>query len=824
MESLNLNHLLPKRRTTLCISLNVLAFTIGSLAMGDRCRAVADPVQTEPVKVVVQDRFKPAGAGEVQLRGRLDDKLQRCVHNRLLDQDVQALVAPYRSKTEVGDGDWRCEYWGKWFTALALADAYQPNSAAASLRDYGTGELLKTVAPDGYLGTRQPPNRMQGWDVWGCKYALLGLLADYDRTGDKKVLQAACRHADVLINELGPGKTNIEDVGMWNGLPASSVLEPIVLLYERTGDERYLAFARHIVSCWDLPSKRLPHGMRLIEDAIDHKRPSQMCAPKAYEMMSCFEGLCELYRATGQKEDLAAAVDLVDSVQSHEATIIGCGTSGEVWCDGTKKQTGVTLKPMETCVTATWMKLNYQLLRLTGESKYADELERNLYNGLLGAMTPRGDWWAYFSGQMGVRVPSYVQHADVGTSCCVLNGPRGLMITPFWAVMQGAAGPVVNLYSPGVISTKTGTQNVRLEITGDYPVDDHVDLAVTLARPEEFAIGFRIPAWSESTSLAVNGEPIAVNAGSYANVRRVWKTGDRVAIHFDMRGRVLDAPDGNGQIAVLRGPVVLSLDNRLVPASDATAVIRSDALPFVDLKPDPAAAAKVNAWMAFEVPFVINGTSQTLTFCDYADAGNEFSETNIFRTWLPQPLDLQTVFKTRQTWKTLSHATKWTDVPPAPLRVDNAENDLALASHGAVATSDSEFSKEPGCTAKANDGILAAADNFTNRWHSSVDSPHPHWVEIKLAHPANIASVIINFADPDGFPVEFKCMALVGGQEREILHVRNNQEHYVYRAQIDPVLTDTFRLVIMSSANPKYPNAAQVSEIQLFAPVGGLSP
>jgi DUF1680 family protein len=784
-----------------------------------------DVAPVDPLKIVAVDRLRPLAPGAVQFTGPLQDKLERCVDHRLLAQDVQVLVTPYRTKTEVGEGDWRCEYWGKWFTALALADAYQPHSTVAGLRDYGTAELLKTAAPDGYLGTREPENRLQGWDVWGCKYALLGLMADYDRTGDKKVLHAACRHADVLIAELGPGKTNIEDVGMWNGLPSSSVLEPIVLLYERTGEQKYLDFARYIVSCWDLASKKLPHGMRLIEDALAHKPPSQMCAPKSYEMMSCFEGLCELYRATGQKEDLDAAVDLADSVQQHEVTIIGCGTSGEVWYEGTKKQTRVTNKPMETCVTATWMKLNYQLLRLTGESKYADELERNLYNGLLGAMTPRGDWWAYFSGQMGVRVPSYVQHADVGTSCCVLNGPRGLMITPFWAVMQGAKGPVVNLYSPGAVKVWTPThQLASVGIDGNYPVDDHTDVTVSIEKPEAFPIGFRIPAWSGSTKLTVNGDAVAVTAGSYASVNRVWKTGDRVSIQFDMRGRVVSAPDGNGQIAIVRGPVVLSLDNRLVPATDATAVIKADALPVVDLVPNPAAALKINALMAFDVPFIVNGVTQNLTFCDYADAGNEFSQKNIFRTWLPQPLNLQTVYKTRQTWNTLSHAPQWTDVPPAPVRVEDAEHDLALAIHGAVATSDSEYSQESGCTDKVNDGVLATAENFTNRWHSSVDSPHPHWVQIKLAHPDTIGTVIINFADPDGFAVDFKCLATVDGQEREILHVKKNQERRTYQARIDPVVTDTFRLVIESSANPKYPNAAQVSEIQLFAPSAETAP
>ncbi len=300
---------------------------------------------------------------------------------------------------------------------------------------------------------------------------------------------------------------------------------------------------------------------------------------------------------------------------------------------------------METCVTVTWMKLCDQLLRLTGDVRYADELEKNLYNGLLGAMMPDGRWWAYFDGLMGVRVPSYVQHADVGLSCCVVNGPRGLMLTPFWAFMQSADGPVVNLYAPG--AAQVG--KVRLEISGDYPVSDQVEIQVTPAQSEEFTLSLRIPAWSERTELKVNGTPLPVTPG-YAKIRRTWRQGDRVAIRFDVRARTIAL---NGQVALQRGPLVLALDNRLTPAAAGQITLERNPA----LKPNPAAAKKIGAWLAFDVG--------GLTFCDYASAGNAFSEQNVFRTWLPQPLDMATVYQTGQTWQTLSHARTWTN-PPKP--------------------------------------------------------------------------------------------------------------------------------------------------------------
>jgi len=744
----------------------------------------------------VADVFRPADPESVRVNGRLSDKLELCVNHRILAQDIDLVVAPYRDKTEIGGADWRCEYWGKWFTSLTLADAYHSTPATRAKRDEAAAALIATAAPDGYLGTRVPAHRMEGWDVWGCKYALLGLIADYDRTHDPKVLAAACRQTDVLIAELGPGKTSIADVGEWKGLPASSVLEPVVLVYERTGLTKYRDFAEYIVACWSVPSKRLPAGMRLVEDSLAGKNPDQMCAPKAYEMMSCFEGLCELYRATGKPEYLAATVKLADGIFREEATLVGVGTHNEVWYSGAKQQTGVIEKPMETCVTVTWMKFCDQLLRLTGDVRYADELEKNLYNGLLGAMMPDGQWWAYFSGLMGVRVPSYVQHADVALSCCVVNGPRGLMLTPFWAFMQSAEGPVVNLYAPG--SARVGT--VKLNVEGDYPVDNHVEIRVTPDRTSEFTLTLRIPAWSEFTALQVNGQEQLVTPG-YAKIRRTWRAGDRVTIVFDMRAKVVEC---NGQVALQRGPVVLSLDNRLTPAAARQVTLEGNP----ELKPDPAAAKQIGAWMAFDVA--------GLTFCDYSSAGNGFSEQNIFRTWLPQPLDLAKVYETDQTWQTLSHAQTWTNPPKPRPQVENRAKDLALAANGATASSDSEFAREPGCTSKLIDGVIATPEDFSNRWHSSLDQPHPHWVEVHLARPAKIGTVVIHFADPAGYPVSFAGTVRVKGEERPVFDVTDNRETRVYRVKIKPLTTDTFRLTIRASANPAYPNAEQLSEIELY--------
>ena len=87
--------------------------------------------------------------------------------------------------------------------------------------------------------------------------------------------------------------------------------------------------------------------------------------------------------------------------------------------------------------------------RLTGDPVWADEMELSLYNAMVGAMTPDGEWFSYFTQLTGERVPSFIAHADLNLSCCVASGPRGLLLTPRWAVMTARDGPVVNLYAPG---------------------------------------------------------------------------------------------------------------------------------------------------------------------------------------------------------------------------------------------------------------------------------------------------------------------------------------------------------------------------------------
>ena len=603
------------------------------------------------------DKLTPAAPGTVRLEGWLGEKMQLSLDNRVMAQDIDRIIKPFRDRTEENSGHWRCEYWGKWFTSAAWGCAYDPTPEHRAVIDRGVKDLLATQTPDGYIGTYKPDHHLDIWDVWGRKYTLLGLISDYDLTGNKDALEAARRVADHLLKEAPPGKFNLAENGIdvLKGLPSSSILEPIVRLYQRTGEKRYFELAEDIIANWSKPNKFFSNGPQLIEQGLAGVPPLQIGARKSYEMMSCFEGVCQMYRVAGNRKYLDSAIAFAQSIRRTELMIHGSGSNQELWCDGTRTQTETLEQPVETCVTATWMKLCDQLLRLTGDPLWADELEISLYNALLGAMTPDGAWWAYFSPLAGQRVPSHYQHEDVQMSCCVANGPRGLFLTPRWAVMGCKAGIVVNLYSPGTATPKlTNGTEVKLVQQTDYPAGDEITLTILPATKTKFALNLRIPAWSKNTSLTVNGKLVATKAASYAEVTREWSPGDQVVLKLDLRGRAMAAPSGAPELAVMRGPILLALDDRLVKPQDIAVHLVADKEGYVALKPVISKPAGV--WMAFEVPFEVRPThyfkhyQTALAMCDYASAGNGWSSENLFRTWLPQPLFLRNAYPA-DTWR-----------------------------------------------------------------------------------------------------------------------------------------------------------------------------
>jgi uncharacterized protein len=595
----------------------------------------------------ISDKMVSYSPNSIKMEGYLGEKMNLVIAKRIKSQDVDHLVEPFRHKEETRL--WQSEFWGKWIQSAIAAYDYNRDPEMLVIIKNAVSGLLATQMPNGYIGNYSNAAQLQQWDIWGRKYTLLGLLAYYDLTGDKVALNASCRLADNLLTQVGPGKANIVKTGNYRGMPSSSILEPMVYLYRRTGDKRYLDFSKYIVEQWETPD-----GPKLISSAlagipVSERFPhptvwwSYENGQKAYEMMSCYEGLLELYRETGEAIYLKAVEMAVADIIKSEINIAGSGTAFECFYKGAEYQTEPTYHTMETCVTMTWMKLCFNLLRLTSNPMYADQIEKSTYNALMASVRYDGSQIAKYSPLGGIRHAGEEQ-CGMHINCCNANGPRAFMMLPRFAVMGAQNEIFINVYGQNESVIPVNPKNkVVIDQISDYPVSDKIEVIVNPEKSENFTIAFRIPSWSETTVISVNGTEITgTTAGTYKTITRVWNKADKVVLKMDINGKLIKL---NGQQAILRGPVVLARDSRFDDGFIYESAVVQEKNGSVILV--PSMKKPDNVWMAFTAPLVL-GTDlegefrnpKQINFCDFASAGNTWGEDSRYRVWIPQTLNV----------------------------------------------------------------------------------------------------------------------------------------------------------------------------------------
>ena len=593
----------------------------------------------------VEDVFTPLSPNSIHLKGFLENDIRNSMEH------WNKGVVPYsgfiqtfkKGRSFFAQG----EMWGKAVRSGCMFYRYTQDPELKEMLRATVKDLLSARRANGSIScsdvSMQPDG--PGGDLWERKYVLLGLEGYYTEVSrDTEVLQAMIDEADCTIAQIGPSpKVSILDQG-WssNHIESGTILEPIMRLYRITGYKRYLDFANYIVK--EGGSKGYP----VIEDAFDNKDPERIGGPypKAYEMMSLFEGLVEFYRATGNEHWKQAIMNLYHNISKKEITIIGNGggdqpyhpaVMGEAWDNTALEQTNPDMKRMmETCAGVTWMKLCSQILRLTGDPSTVDEIEKYIYNGLTGAMKPTGDGFSYVNLLNGVKTNTngwggVVNGVDV--TCCNLNGPMGLAYIPFVAVMNAKEGPVINLYNAGMATVTTpANQKLLLDIVTDFPLSGAVKIGVKPQSAEKFSIRLRIPSWSKETTLRVNGVKQMVTPGAYKEITRIWSAGDKIELILDMRCRLMDAPHGSNRKgdnyqALVRGPVVLSRDENIDSNFNKPVMIPSKG-GYVEAIPESPALPNT------KMQFRILTDKGFIHMVDYASV-NSWSGKRIC-TWLPK--------------------------------------------------------------------------------------------------------------------------------------------------------------------------------------------
>ena len=559
----------------------------------------------------------------LQLQGWLGERVSINASRRLLHVDTAPLLAGFQHKP--GSHPWIGEHVGKWMHAATLTWSNNGDPVLRAKLDEVAAALIAAQESDGYLGTYVPEKRLglfedADWDVWSHKYCLIGLLTYHRYTGNKAALQASRKAADLLIATF-PSQRSILAAGTHEGMAATSVLEPIVLLYRITGDPRYLRFARYIVQSWDEP-----HGPGIARSLLAGVPVNKVSNGKAYEMLSNLVGLCELARATGERATIQAVLNAWADVVKNRLYATGSTSQFEHFQADHDMSDGVYMHIAETCVTTTWIQFNMALLRLTGEARFGDELERSFYNHLTAAQHPAGDDWCYYTALDGKK------QYDKGITCCHSSGPRALALAPQITYLRGhASGHDALLVSTFETSTATltlGGQRVRVEQRSGFPYHGESVLTLRMDRSARFALKVRAPAWAQPLTL----EGAALQAGWAELPARHWKDGDQLRVNFQLGSRVVTGEYTlAGRASLAWGPFVLAYEQQAnpdLPAPRKLGLITGAIARAAQEKGRLRFVADVDASLAQ------TSATQSANFLPFADAG---ASQGSYRVWLRAP-------------------------------------------------------------------------------------------------------------------------------------------------------------------------------------------
>jgi uncharacterized protein len=488
------------------------------------------------------DMLVPLDLREVKVGGEIGRRVDVTIKNNLLVLDADGdFLRPFLEEPRRGS-----------FVGLGmLLDATVKFAASSddpqvhALRKHLVAEILRAQEADGYIGTFPPPTRILTlWDVHEMSYVIWGLLEDHRYFGEAESLAAARKAADYLVKN-------------WSLLPpdwgvgadvaphvAFTGLERMMLaLHRASGDPAYLQFCTQTRALpqWDL-------------GIVIGRRPGIEGHIYAY-MARCLAQL-ELHRMQPSPKLLGPTQRALEFMTERDGMLV-TGSSGqcEIWTADQDARGDVG----EACALAYQIRVYDSLLRMNGDPRMGDLMERTIFNALFASQSPDGRRLRYFAPLEGDRV-----YWKTDTYCCPCNFRRIIAELPALVFYRTQDGIAVNLYAPAQakLELASGLPVVIRQET-DYPNSGRVRIGVDPEQPEEFSLRLRIPAWAEDARVTVNGEPSTgeLKPGTFLELRRPWKRGDQVRLDMPMPWRLVQGRQRQaGRVAVMRGPQVFCLN------------------------------------------------------------------------------------------------------------------------------------------------------------------------------------------------------------------------------------------------------------------------
>ncbi len=470
----------------------------------------------------------------------------------------------------------------KWIEAASyVLDSSNDGELRKNL-DEVVREVIGAQEPSGYLNTyfveeraaqrMLPATQVSGHELYNGGHLLMAGIAYYRATGKRNLLDAGVHYVnDFLLPNYGPDP---KQTPLLSGHPGAEMA--FVELYRSTGDPRHLKLAGYILQGDPrIPleqggtvaaSRTLAFTSTYLFCGIPFVSRTRLAGHAVRALYACC-GAADYYLETGDPAYKKTLETLWNDMVNGKMYITGAVGVPRGESFGEQYELPNLSAYAESCASIGNMMWNWRLLCATGEARFADVMERALYNGVNAGISLDGKLYNYTnplaldaSGSERIRRPWY------STNCCPPNLERAFASVPGYLYSTSTDGIYVHLFEPSELNWRLedGT-DLKLVQNTRYPWDGDLELMVTPSRAAEFTVFVRIPAWSKSTNVELDGSALDnPTPGQYLAIRRRWDGTHRIRIRFDMTPRLTVASakveSDNRRVAVERGPLVYCME------------------------------------------------------------------------------------------------------------------------------------------------------------------------------------------------------------------------------------------------------------------------
>lgn len=493
-------------------------------------------------------------------------------------------------------------YWdsdvAKWIEAASYSLATHPDVELAAKVDEVIALVAASQQDDGYLNVHftavDPDGRWTNLrdlhELYCAGHLIEAAVAHFEATGKRTLLDPMIRYTDYIASMFGtaPGKRR--------GYPGHEEIElALVRLWKTTGEKRFMDLASYFIDergqaphYFDIESdERIeddknvdewPHSVGQRHDEIQAHLPvrEQTTAEgHSVRAMYLYDGMVGVAAATDDEGLMAACRKLWDNVTNRRMYITGgVGSTYEGERFTTDHDLPSDTAYAETCASIGLINWATRMLQAEGDSRYADELERVLYNGFLSGVSLGGDTFFYANLlEVDPNAPYFKTRERIkpfrqgwfDTACCPPNVSRTMAALGQYLYSENSEGVAIHMYVSGEVAAHVGDTVVTIKQETHYPWDGDVAITLELDQPAEFDLRLRIPGWCNDAKLEINGSPVELQTEKgYASLHRVWQSGDIVALRLAMPVRRIYSDrrvsSSAGKVALQRGPIVYCLE------------------------------------------------------------------------------------------------------------------------------------------------------------------------------------------------------------------------------------------------------------------------